>query len=53
VHKNWEVYIDTPAESLDFVCVSAGQRGTNLRVPVADLIRVLKAKVVEATEAAE
>lgn len=49
VAKNWDVYLDRPATVLEHICVSAGQRGTNLRVSVTDLIRVLKAKVVEAT----
>ncbi|MCC7450052.1 MAG: aminoacyl-tRNA deacylase [Anaerolineae bacterium] len=52
-HKNWTVYLDRPATALPHICVSAGQRGTNLRVPVADLIRILKAKVVDATEPPE
>jgi Cys-tRNA(Pro)/Cys-tRNA(Cys) deacylase len=51
VHKKWDVYLDRAAANLDSICVSGGQRGTNLRVAVADLIRVLNAKVVEATEA--
>jgi Cys-tRNA(Pro)/Cys-tRNA(Cys) deacylase len=50
-HKNWDVYLDQPALALDYICVSAGQRGTNLRVKVSDLQKVLKAKVVEATSA--
>jgi Cys-tRNA(Pro)/Cys-tRNA(Cys) deacylase len=49
-HKNWAVYLDRPATELTHIYVSAGQRGTNLRVSVADLIRILKAKVVDATE---
>jgi Cys-tRNA(Pro)/Cys-tRNA(Cys) deacylase len=49
IAKNWPVYLDKPAESLEKINVSAGQRGINLRLPVKDLIRVLKAKVVEAT----
>jgi Cys-tRNA(Pro)/Cys-tRNA(Cys) deacylase len=49
-HKNWAVYIDASATKLQHICVSAGQRGINLRVPVADLIRILKAKVVQNTE---
>jgi Cys-tRNA(Pro)/Cys-tRNA(Cys) deacylase len=52
VQKHWEVYIDRPADALDHVYVSAGQRGVNLRVPVRDLIRVLNVKVVEATSEA-
>jgi Cys-tRNA(Pro)/Cys-tRNA(Cys) deacylase len=53
VHKKWDVYLDHAASSLESICVSAGQCGTNLRVGVADLIRVLGAKVVDATEAPE
>lgn len=49
VHKNWEVYLDQPAADLEYICVSAGQRGINLRVPVKGLVQVLKAKFVEAT----
>ncbi len=47
--RNWPVYLDQPATQLQHICVSAGQRGVNLRVPVADLIRILKVRVVEAT----
>ncbi len=46
-HKNWSVYLDQTASDLDKICISAGQRGTNLRVAVADLARVLNAKFVE------
>src|SRR5215212_5034111 len=42
-HKNWDVYLDQPAIALDQICVSAGQRGINLRVKVSDLQKVLKA----------
>lgn len=49
IAKNWQVYLDQPATQLQHICVSAGQRGVNLRVPVGDLLRVLKARVVEAT----
>jgi Cys-tRNA(Pro)/Cys-tRNA(Cys) deacylase len=50
VQKKWPVYLDKPATLEDRICVNAGQRGINLRVPVADLIRVLDAKVIVATE---
>lgn len=49
VAKNWPVYLDQPATQIQSICVSAGQRGINLRVPVNDLIRILKARIVEAT----
>ncbi len=48
-HKNWDVFLDQPATALDQICVSAGQRGINLKLKVADLQRLLKAKVVEAS----
>ncbi len=50
IHKKWDVYLDRPALQAEAIYVNAGQRGVNLRVSVADLIRVLDATVVEATE---
>jgi Cys-tRNA(Pro)/Cys-tRNA(Cys) deacylase len=44
-HKNWAVYIDQPALEYEHILVSAGQRGMQLRVPVAALIQLVKAKV--------
>src|SRR5262245_7959981 len=49
LHKNYPVYLDQPALALGRILVSAGKRGLNLELPVADLIRITKAKVVEAT----
>ncbi|MCC7207836.1 MAG: aminoacyl-tRNA deacylase [Anaerolineae bacterium] len=49
VHKRWDVLIDRPALDQSHIYVSAGQRGVNLRVPVADLIRILNVKVVDAS----
>jgi Cys-tRNA(Pro)/Cys-tRNA(Cys) deacylase len=46
-HKNWAVYLDKPAMELGHILISAGQRGMDLRVPTAALIRVLQAKAVE------
>ncbi len=48
-HKRWAVYLDRPALDHEWILVSAGQRGVNLRVPVADLIRVTGAEVVDAS----
>jgi len=47
-HKRWGVYLDKAAEQQETILVNAGQRGVNLKVKVADLVRVLNAKVVEA-----
>jgi Cys-tRNA(Pro)/Cys-tRNA(Cys) deacylase len=45
--KNWPVYLDQPAMEHEHILVSAGQRGIQLRVPTAALIRVVKAKVAD------
>lgn len=50
VHKNWAVYVDQPAQALEYICVSAGQRGVNLKVPTQGLIKVVKARLIEATD---
>ncbi len=49
LHKNFPVYLDQPALALERILVSAGKRGVNLELLLPDLIRVTKAKVVEAT----
>jgi Cys-tRNA(Pro)/Cys-tRNA(Cys) deacylase len=49
-HKRWGVYLDKTAEAQEAILVNAGQRGLNLKVKVADLVRVLNAKVVDVAE---
>ena len=49
LHKNFPVYLDRPALELKNILVSAGQRGINLELPVQDLIKITKAKIIEAT----
>lgn len=49
-HKNWPVYIDQRATQLTHIYMSAGQRGINLRVPVADFMKVLKVTAVDCAE---
>jgi Cys-tRNA(Pro)/Cys-tRNA(Cys) deacylase len=49
LHKHWPVYIDRPALDLERIAVSAGKRGGNVELAVADLIRVTGARVIEAT----
>lgn len=44
--KNWDVYIDERVLDLDWLLLSAGQRGTNLRVQRADLLQVLTIQAV-------
>ncbi|MFN2229343.1 MAG: aminoacyl-tRNA deacylase [Anaerolineae bacterium] len=47
--QGFEVCIDRAAQVLDEVVVSAGQRGVNLRLRVADLVQVTGARWVDAT----
>jgi Cys-tRNA(Pro)/Cys-tRNA(Cys) deacylase len=49
LHQSFDVYIDRAATKLRRVLVSAGSRGINLGMTVEDLIRVTRAKVIEAT----
>jgi Cys-tRNA(Pro)/Cys-tRNA(Cys) deacylase len=49
LHKNFPVFLDRPALTLERILVSAGKRGVNLELSVQDLIRVTGARVIEAT----
>lgn len=46
-HKNWTVFLDQPAMEHQHILVSGGQRGVDLRVPVADLMRLTRARLAE------
>ena len=52
-HKRWGVYLDKAAEAQETILVNAGQRGINVKVKVADLVRILNAKVVDAISDSE
>ncbi|ETX05120.1 MAG: hypothetical protein ETSY2_24855 [Candidatus Entotheonella gemina] len=52
-HRRFPVYIAHTAANLDRLLVSAGQRGVDLRLRVADLMRVTNATVVDVTIPAE
>lgn len=45
--KNWPVFLDSPATELEHICISAGQRGTQLRVPVTPLVSLLRARLAD------
>jgi Cys-tRNA(Pro)/Cys-tRNA(Cys) deacylase len=49
LNRPFDVFIDQPATELTHVLISAGKRGINLRVLVPDLIRITRARVIEAT----
>ena len=47
--KPYAVFVDAPAKALPEFVVSAGKRGINLRLKVADFMKVVRAKWVDAT----
>lgn len=49
LNRGFDVHVDRAATKLKRVIVSAGCRGINLGMTVEDLIRVTKAKVIEAS----
>lgn len=49
LNRGFDVFIDEDALSLEEVTVSGGKRGVNLRLKVADLIRVVGARAIAAT----
>lgn len=49
--KGFDVFLDASAQQLDELYVSAGQRGVNLRLRVADLVAVMRPGVAPLTHA--
>ncbi|MDZ4671928.1 MAG: YbaK/EbsC family protein [Phototrophicales bacterium] len=47
MQKGWQVYLDQPASQLQHIVMSAGQRGTQLRVPVVPLVNLLRVRLAE------
>lgn len=50
INKGFDVYLDERALRFDAIAVSAGERGANLLVPVKDLIKLTRARLVRLTE---
>jgi Cys-tRNA(Pro)/Cys-tRNA(Cys) deacylase len=46
INKGFDVYLDDQANQHDQIAVSAGQRGANILLPVKDLIRLTRARLV-------
>lgn len=49
LNKGFEMLLDKPAQDLAMIHVSGGVRGVDIQLRPADLQRVTKAKIVEAT----
>jgi Cys-tRNA(Pro)/Cys-tRNA(Cys) deacylase len=45
--KNWQVYLDQSATELEHLVMSAGQRGTQIRVPTTPLISLLRVRLAD------
>jgi Cys-tRNA(Pro)/Cys-tRNA(Cys) deacylase len=50
INKGFDVYLDAQAEAFERIAVSAGERGANVLLPVADLIKLTRARVVRLDE---
>ncbi len=50
LNKGFEVVLDEIATLFDEIHISAGQRGLNIRLPVAALVELTKAKVAEISQ---
>jgi Cys-tRNA(Pro)/Cys-tRNA(Cys) deacylase len=49
INKGFQVVIDSAAESHNEIHVSGGQRGLNIKLPVADLIKLTNARVASSS----
>jgi Cys-tRNA(Pro)/Cys-tRNA(Cys) deacylase len=47
INKGFDVYLDERANQFEQIAVSAGQRGANILLPVKDLVRLTRARVVD------
>lgn len=48
--KNWPIYLDETATQYERILISAGQRGTNLGIPVVALKQILDVNVVNCSQ---
>ena len=51
LNKGFQVVLDSSAQKYAEIHVSGGQRGLNIKLPVADLIRLTKARVATVSRA--
>ena len=45
INKGFQIVVDASAQNYSEVHISGGQRGLNIKLPVADLIRLTKARI--------
>ncbi len=47
INKGFTVYVDERARAYETIAVSAGQRGANIELPVADLVKLTNARWIK------
>ncbi|MEL6527462.1 MAG: YbaK/EbsC family protein, partial [Chloroflexota bacterium] len=45
--KNWTIFINSSATEHQQIVISAGQRGTQLRIPITPLMALIRARVAD------
>ncbi len=50
LNRPFDVFVDQSATAWSHILVSAGKRGINLRLAVDDLIRITRARIIDATQ---
>jgi Cys-tRNA(Pro)/Cys-tRNA(Cys) deacylase len=51
VNRGFDMVIDSSAQEYETICVSAGEKGINLKVPVTGLVAVTGARYLDVSEA--
>ncbi|CAN5838949.1 aminoacyl-tRNA deacylase [soil metagenome] len=46
INKGFDVYLDEQAQAFEQIAVSAGQRGANILLPVKELIKLTRARLI-------
>lgn len=53
INKGFQVVVDSAAQDYSEIHISGGQRGLNIRLPVADLLKITNARVARISKAEE
>ena len=47
INKGFDIYVDGRAQAYETIAVSAGERGVNIELPVAELVKLTRARWVD------
>ena len=53
INKGFTVYLDESAQNFPAIHISGGQRGLNIKLPVADLIKLTNARIARISQPAK